>query len=104
MSVGSHQTSYDSMLVLTHFREPACRGGFGRSNKNIGIGCADGRIGKAMIHTYPGQGQWSIAKAGDCPVGIHLCIPARSSRILQRFNQGSSAKCSIQLVKMEPLR
>ena len=34
----------------------------GSSNKNIGIGCADGRIGKAMIHTYPGKGQWSIAE------------------------------------------
>ena len=27
-------------------------GGFGGSNKNLGIGCADGRVGKAMIHTY----------------------------------------------------
>ena len=32
-------------------------------NKNIGIGCADGRIGKAWIHTTPGQdNQWDIAK------------------------------------------
>lgn len=61
MSMGSHQTNYDSMLVLTHFKGHV-QGGFGGSNKNIGIGCADGRIGKAMIHTYPGQGQWSIAK------------------------------------------
>lgn len=61
MSVGSHQTNYDSMLVLTHFKGHV-QGGFGGSNKNIGIGCADGRIGKAMIHTYLGQGQWSIAK------------------------------------------
>ena len=61
MSVGSHQTNYDSMLVLTHFKGHV-QGGFGGSNKNIGIGCADGRIGKAMIHTYPGQGQWSTAK------------------------------------------
>ena len=36
-------------------------GGFGGSNKNLGIGMADGRIGKAMIHTYPNQGQWSIS-------------------------------------------
>ncbi|MBQ9419139.1 MAG: DUF362 domain-containing protein [Synergistaceae bacterium] len=29
----------------------------------MGIGCADGRIGKAMIHTTPGQpNQWDIAK------------------------------------------
>ena len=38
-------------------------GGFGGSVKNIGIGCADGRIGKAMIHTTPGQpNQWDIDK------------------------------------------
>lgn len=61
MSVGSHQTHYDSMLVLTHFKGHVM-GGFGGSNKNIGIGCADGRIGKAMIHTWPGKDQWSIAK------------------------------------------
>ncbi len=50
MSVGSHETNYDSLLVLTHFKGHTC-GGFGGSNKNIGIGCADGRIGKKMIHT-----------------------------------------------------
>lgn len=61
MSVGSHETQYDSMLVLTHFKGHV-QGGFGGSNKNIGIGCADGRIGKAMIHTYLGKDQWSIAK------------------------------------------
>ena len=37
-------------------------GGFGGSDKNIGIGCADGQIGKKWIHTAEGQGQWSIAK------------------------------------------
>ena len=38
-------------------------GGFGGSNKNIGIGCADGRIGKKMIHTAEGSSnQWSIAQ------------------------------------------
>ena len=47
---------------LTHFKGHAM-GGFGGSNKNIGIGCADGRIGKAMIHTTPGQPeQWDISK------------------------------------------
>ena len=50
MHVGSHQLNYDSMLVLTHFKGHTM-GGFGGSNKNIGIGCADGRIGKAEIHT-----------------------------------------------------
>ena len=61
MSVVSHETQYDSMLVRTHFKGHV-QGGFGGSNKNIGIGCADGRIGKAMIHTYPGKDQWSIAE------------------------------------------
>ncbi len=62
MSVGSHMTNYDSLLVLTHFKGHTM-GGFGGSNKNIGIGCADGRIGKAMIHTRNGSSnQWSIAE------------------------------------------
>ena len=61
MSVGVNMLNYDSLLVLTHFKGHVM-GGFGGSNKNIGIGCADGRIGKAMIHTTPGQSnQWDIA-------------------------------------------
>ena len=47
MSVGKTLTEYDSLLVLTHFKGHV-KGGFGGSNKNIGIGCADGKIGKAM--------------------------------------------------------
>ena len=62
MSVGKNLLNYDSMLALTHFKGHV-QGGFGGSNKNIGIGCADGRIGKAWIHTTPGQpNQWDIAK------------------------------------------
>ena len=62
MSMGSHILNYDSMLVLTHFKGHTM-GGFGGSNKNIGIGCADGKIGKAMIHTRTGDSnQWSIAE------------------------------------------
>ena len=61
MSVGSHMTAYDSMVTLTQFKGHTM-GGFGGSNKNIGIGCADGRIGKAMIHTAKGSSNmWSIA-------------------------------------------
>ena len=60
MSVGSHLLDYDSMVALTHFKGHT-QGGFGGSIKNIGIGCADGRIGKAWIHTTPGQDdQWDI--------------------------------------------
>ena len=59
MSVGSHLTQYDAMLALTHFKGHTM-GGFGGSNKNIGIGCADGRKGKAWIHTVEGSSdQWS---------------------------------------------
>ena len=62
MAVGSHLPRYNSLVVLTHFKGHT-QGGFGGSNKNIGIGCADGRIGKAWIHTTPGQdNQWDIAK------------------------------------------
>ncbi len=62
MSVGSHMTDYDSLLVLTHFKGHMM-GGFGGSNKNIGIGCADGRIGKKMIHTPEGtDDMWGISK------------------------------------------
>ena len=61
MYMGKHLLSYDSLLVLTHFKGHS-KGGFGGSNKNIGIGCADGKIGKAMIHTTPGQDdQWDIS-------------------------------------------
>lgn len=60
MSVGKDLLNYDSLFVLTHFKGHTM-GGFGGSDKNIGIGCADGRIGKAMIHTTPGKDQWSIA-------------------------------------------
>jgi hypothetical protein len=52
MSVGKHMLDYDSMLVLTHFKGHAM-GGFGGSLKNIAIGCADGPIGKKMIHAAP---------------------------------------------------
>ena len=62
MSMGKNILNYDSLFVLTHFKGHT-QGGFGGSNKNIGIGCADGRIGKMMIHTTPGSDDmWDIAK------------------------------------------
>lgn len=62
MHVGQNMLNYDSMLVLTHFKGHT-KGGFGGSNKNIGIGCADGRIGKAEIHTTPGSDDmWDISE------------------------------------------
>ena len=53
--------NYDTLLALTHFKGHPV-GGFGGANKNIGIGCADGRLGKKWIHTVEGSDdQWSIA-------------------------------------------
>ncbi|MBR5112697.1 MAG: DUF362 domain-containing protein [Clostridia bacterium] len=61
MSVGKSMLNYDSLLALTHFKGHIM-GGFGGSNKNLGIGMADGRIGKKMIHTREGSDDmWSIA-------------------------------------------
>lgn len=60
MTHGSHMTNYDSMFTLTHFKGHTM-GGFGGSNKNIGIGCADGRIGKGMIHAKEGN-DWGVNK------------------------------------------
>ena len=62
MSMGGHIVNYDSFLALTHFKGHTM-GGFGGSNKNLGIGCADGRIGKGMIHTVKGSDNlWSISE------------------------------------------
>ncbi|MBQ7736413.1 MAG: DUF362 domain-containing protein [Oscillospiraceae bacterium] len=62
MHVGKSLPTYDSLLVLTHFKGHVM-GGFGGSNKNIGIGCADGRIGKKEIHAAEGSDDmWSIAQ------------------------------------------
>ena len=60
ISVGAHLLDYDSLLTLTHFKGHTV-GGFGGSNKNIGIGCADGRIGKGMIHAIPEENKmWGV--------------------------------------------
>lgn len=62
MMMGKNILNYDSLFVLTHFKGHTM-GGFGGSAKNIGIGCADGRIGKKMIHQAVGSDdQWSISK------------------------------------------
>ena len=66
MAVGSHLPGYDSMLTLTHFKGHMM-GGFGGSNKNIGIGCASGIEGKKWIHAHTSDNgrtwdhQWSVA-------------------------------------------
>lgn len=62
MSMGKHILNYDSMLVLTHFKGHAM-GGYGGSMKNIAIGCADGKVGKAMIHGKNAQTNWGTSGA-----------------------------------------
>lgn len=64
MSVGKHMLSYDSMVVLTHFKGHAI-GGFGGSLKNIAIGCADGPIGKKMIHAAPDNEHYELWLKGE---------------------------------------
>ena len=60
MNVGKDMLDYDSLVALTHFKGHVM-GGFGGSNKNIGIGCASGKIGKKWIHQREGSDDmWSI--------------------------------------------
>ncbi len=63
MSVGKHMLDYDSMVVLTHFKGHAM-GGFGGSMKNIAIGCADGPVGKKMVHEAPDDHDYSKWRSG----------------------------------------
>ena len=58
ISMGGHIVNYDSMVVLTHFKGHIM-GGFGGSIKNIAIGCADGKIGKAQVHGHSKANPWS---------------------------------------------
>jgi len=64
MSVGKHMLNYDSMVVLTHFKGHAM-GGFGGSLKNIAIGCADGAIGKKMVHAAPDNDDYESWLKGE---------------------------------------
>ncbi len=64
MSVGKHMMDYDSLVVLTHFKGHAM-GGFGGSMKNIAIGCADGPIGKKMVHAAPDNDDYETWLKGE---------------------------------------
>jgi uncharacterized Fe-S center protein len=64
MSVGKHMLNYDAMVVLTHFKGHAM-GGFGGSMKNIAIGCADGPIGKKMVHAAPDNDNYESWLKGE---------------------------------------
>ena len=62
MSMGSHIVNYDSLVVLTHFKGHAM-GGYGGSMKNIAIGIADGKVGKAMLHGSHEGNMWETSGA-----------------------------------------
>ena len=62
MSMGKGILDYDSMLVLTHFKGHPM-GGFGGSIKNIAIGNADGKIGKAMVHGADKHSLWNATQS-----------------------------------------
>ena len=57
VAMGAHLKDYDSLIVLTHFKGHAM-GGFGGSLKNIAIGCASGKKGKAQIHGLEAGDEW----------------------------------------------
>lgn len=59
ISVGKTLITYDSLLVLTHFKGHTM-GGFGGSNKNISIGCADAITGKKQLHSAQTGRQWGV--------------------------------------------
>lgn len=64
MSVGKNMLDYNSMVVLTHFKGHAM-GGYGGSVKNIAIGCADGRVGKDMVHAAPDNDRYMTWPMGE---------------------------------------
>ena len=61
VAMGSHLTNYDSIIVLTHFKGHSM-GGFGGSLKNIGIGCASGKVGKSQVHGLEDNGEWIMGE------------------------------------------
>jgi len=77
MSVGKNMLNYDSMVVLTHFKGHAM-GGFGGSMKNIAIGCADGRIGKKMVHAAPDNDDYASWLQGE-PFQENMVESAKAS-------------------------
>ncbi|HSW64719.1 MAG TPA: DUF362 domain-containing protein [Dissulfurispiraceae bacterium] len=84
MSVGKHMLNYDSMVVLTHFKGHAS-GGFGGSLKNIAIGCADGPIGKKMIHGAPDNVNYDLWLKGE-PFQENMVESAKA--IMDHFGRG----------------
>lgn len=83
MSVGKHLLDYDSLVVLTHFKGHAM-GGFGGSMKNIAIGCADGPIGKKMVHDAPDNDNYELWLKGE-PFQENMVESAKA--VIDHFGQ-----------------
>ena len=49
VNVGAHLSSYDSMIVYTHFKGHTMAG-YGGAVKNIGMGIPSGKVGKIQVH------------------------------------------------------
>lgn len=84
MSAGKHLLDYDSMVVLTHFKGHAM-GGFGGSMKNIAIGCADGPVGKKMVHAAPDNDDYASWLQGE-PFQENMVESAKA--IADHFGKG----------------
>ena len=106
MSVGKSLPDYDSLVVLTHFKGHV-KGGFGGSNKNIGIGCADGRVGKGMIHAKDGD-DWGVEKEE-----LMEKITESTKSVIDYFGQKAvyvnvlrnmSVSCDCEGVEAEPVK
>ena len=57
--IGRAVMDADVFISLTHFKGHVM-GGFGGSNKNISIGCADAHTGKKQLHAGATGQQWGI--------------------------------------------
>ena len=85
VTMGSHITNYDSMIVLTHFKGHAM-GGFGGSMKNIAIGCASGQVGKRQVHGYlEGPMPFGAKELAEMPV---------KEELMERMSDSAQATCN----------
>ncbi len=111
MSVGknllNYDSNYDSMVALTHFKGHAVAG-FGGSNKNIGIGCDDSRVGKGIIHSFPGsEDLWSVieeALAERMTESTKAIIDHFGKRVVYvNILRNMSVSCDCEGVEDEPV-
>ena len=95
VSVGKHMLNYDSMVVLTHFKGHLM-GGFGGSLKNIAIGCADGPIGKKMVHAAPDNEDYASWLKGE-PFMENMWSRQKLRSIISATESSTSTCCAICL-------